>query len=302
MCVIFVVQKDRLNPAQVSEAFSANGSGGGVAWREGDGGEKVVKWRKGLSLEEMHKACATLPIPYIAHFRIPSTGGEGMTLCHPFPVTSEVELELEGETPDYVLFHNGTWVPWKHELKQLLLAKGLKIPHGSWSDTRALALYAYHYGVNILDIMDEKSATLSPTDLQLYASGWSFLEESGIWASNRGWETRIGKPLKPYEKTLDAMNGDLAEGGWGLGGGRSDYYHARGPASIYPKPKPKTEGLKALPPIGGTGENPHPFTLVEVMWWRNHQMITREEFVSLRAGLRSQRSQKKAALGVEKPA
>ena len=284
MCVIFVVQEKRLEPDQVSDAFTANNAGGGVAWRSERVGGKVpvVRWKKGLSLEEMCKACATLPIPYIAHFRIPSTGGEGKTLCHPFPVTPEVELELEGETPNYVLFHNGTWVPWKHELKQLLLAKGVKLPPGSWSDTRALALYTYHFGTNILDIMDEKAATLSPTDLQLYASGWSLLEGSGIWASNKGWESKGSfKPLKPYVKPTDTIDGDYYGGDCGMGGGTSDYYHGQIPASLRPK-----EGVKALPPIGGTGANPHPFTLVEVMGWRNHQMITREEFVVLRAGLK----------------
>ena len=296
MCVIFVMQDKRLEPSQVSDAFAANSAGGGVAWRDMVGNETpVVRWRKGLSLEEMHKACATLPIPYIAHFRIPSTGGDGMTLCHPFPVTPEVEEKLEGETPDYVLFHNGTWVPWKHELKQILLAKGVKLPPGNWSDTRALALYAYHFGVNILDIMDEKAATLSPTDLQLYASGWSFLKESGIWASNRGWETKGSfKSLKPYIKPSDTIDGDHYWGDCGMGGRTSDYYHGQVPASL----RPKGEGLKALPPIGGTGENPHPFTLVEVMGWRNHQMITREEFVTLRAGLKG----KERELGAEKQA
>lgn len=156
-----------------------------MAWRE-DG---FVKWEKGLNLEQMKLKCATLPIPFIAHFRIASCGGKKDALCHPFPIERNVSLATKGQTKGFVLFHNGHWAPWKDRVMEAMRFTPWKVPAGKWSDTRALAWYAAHHGLGALEFIDEKVAILGPNkgDLEIFGTtgstnGWSLVEE--VWASN----------------------------------------------------------------------------------------------------------------------
>lgn len=126
MCVVFVVDKERPSEEMVKQAYETNRSGAGIAWKEQvmKDGEPVMKedgvtpevrvcWMKGLQLEAIQKLCKSAPLPYIAHFRIPTVGGDNPALCHPFPITKKVQLTLNGRTSGSVLFHNGHWHNWK---------------------------------------------------------------------------------------------------------------------------------------------------------------------------------------------
>jgi hypothetical protein len=175
----------------VELAFQKNNHGAGFAWREDDG---KVHWKKGMiELEDCVELCATLPIPYVAHFRLNSIGGIKSTLCHPFPISPGVELDLEGETDGSVLFHNGTWSQWRDFMVNLAMKnEKAKIPVGAWNDTRAMALAAYHLGPGFVEILDEKAIIFGPVgDPELFfgRTGWDVVE--GIWCSNDHFKRTI---------------------------------------------------------------------------------------------------------------
>ena len=180
MCVIAIVSKIRPSERMVEKMWEKNPEGGGVAWREGG----KVKWRKSLDLGEMKEACVELPLPYVAHFRIASTGGVKDELTHPFAVDDfEKSLDLQGETDGRVLFHNGTWTDWKRVLFETAAGWGRPIPEGRWNDTRAMAWVTSLFGKAFLDILDEKAVLFSPTDTPIILGhGWRQVD--GIWCSN----------------------------------------------------------------------------------------------------------------------
>ena len=184
MCVIAVCEEERVSPIQVEQMYNANNAGAGVAWRESG----KVLWKKGLNLEEIQEIIADLPLPFVAHFRIPSCGGSSKMLTHPFPISKDAELVLEGSTTGRVLFHNGHWRDWKEmALKAGLAGKG-KIPAGIWSDSRVMAWMANGMGLGVLTFIDEKVIAFGPYDLEAYGSGWSTIEGGKIWVSNTSWE------------------------------------------------------------------------------------------------------------------
>lgn len=192
MCVIFVIEDARPTADEVAKAFKKNPDGCGVAWRDIEDGEPVVKWKKGLfKVEEMQEFCATLPVPFVAHFRIQSVGGVASALCHPFPIEEDVPLYLEGTTKGNVLFHNGHWSKWKEVLIDAALMGGYMIPPGRWSDSRALAWFTHFVGQGYCDLVDEKIVIFGPEtcDIVPESRGWSwhrnaFLVSNTYWASD----------------------------------------------------------------------------------------------------------------------
>ena len=179
MCVILVVDSKRPSTTLVEKAWARNDHGGGVAWREGD----FVRWEKGLNLDQMREHAKNLPLPYILHFRIASTGGRNDLLCHPFEVCRSANYKLKGKTKSAVLFHNGTWTGWRHNLlDSVIKSRAGKLPSGPWNDTRGLAFMAHMFGPGALEMINEKTIYFSPTELQVYGDGWE--EESDILMSN----------------------------------------------------------------------------------------------------------------------
>lgn len=189
MCVIAVAAKERCSPEMVAKMFQANQHGAGIAWRDKDEkGVGTVAWKKGLDLEEVTELCAQVPLPYVAHFRIPSCGGPSLFLTHPFPIQKDVPLELEGSTKGNVLFHNGHWTAWKTTMLDASIRGNGKLPLGKWSDSRAMAWMAAHYGIGMLEFIDEKAVVFGPIELELFGSGTWGKASEGIWVSNKGWE------------------------------------------------------------------------------------------------------------------
>lgn len=182
MCVIFVVDKERPTSEMVSKAYDVNSKGGGVAWRDKD----TVKWVKGLNEEEMVKFAKKLPIPFMMHFRKDTVGGDSMPMTHPFVVDKHSPITLNGQTNSYVMMHNGTWHQWKERLLEAAVRSNTPIPGGRWSDSRAMAFLASIYGIGALEVIDERSAVLSPTDIQVFGSTW--YRVNGVIVSNKLWE------------------------------------------------------------------------------------------------------------------
>ena len=186
MCVIVFVNEKRPTPEQVELMFNHNSAGAGIAWRNG---KEEVCWEKGLEIEKIKACVAKAPIPFVAHFRIPTCGGRIPELCHPFTIDEQASVELKGKTKGFVLFHNGHWQDWKKEsigLARDIAKLGKKIPAGKWSDTRAMAWMAGVCGLGILEMIDEKAIAFGPDDYELYPGmGWTKMD--GFYVSNDHW-------------------------------------------------------------------------------------------------------------------
>lgn len=198
MCVIAIVEDCvRPNQREVEAMYEQNSHGAGVAWRH----EGRVHWMKGLSLADILELNATLPLPYVMHFRIPSCGGEDKRLNHPFVIDSEAGTDLTGSTDGYVLFHNGHWSSYDREMKDALYRSRLKAPVGPWSDTRVMAFLAGNFGLGILDFIDEKLVAFGPDDIKVYGkeSDWSY-HDGQFLVSNKFWDWRLRTTLSDRVK------------------------------------------------------------------------------------------------------
>ena len=190
MCLIVLAETVRLDEPTVAEMYAANDKGAGIAWRD----KGLVRWRKGLVEGEAIKAALSTELPYVMHFRTPSNGTSTLPgVCHPFPITAQVELDLEGAIKGWTLFHNGFWSNWREKVIDYALKSGKKIPPGSWSDSRGLAWVAYNWGLGALDLIDEKVLVFGPgeDDIELYGNKWANYEVSGgkkVLVSNEHWK------------------------------------------------------------------------------------------------------------------
>lgn len=190
MCLIAIVQDEEHRPSRtmIDKAWNENPHGGGIAWREGEGKNAVVRWKKGLDLIEMQQMIKDLPMPFIPHFRKKSVGEITKTMCHPFEVSLDASLELEGETKGYVFFHNGTWQKWDDFTLDTAMKSGAKLPDGKWSDTRAMAWLSSVLGFGFLEIIGAKGIAFSPTKVKVFeGNGW--FKHEGIWVSNLLFDT-----------------------------------------------------------------------------------------------------------------
>lgn len=168
MCLL-IASNNAFPPIEVmTKAEASNGDGAGIAYIENN----KVNWVKGLTAQDLLEFECKGP-PYIIHFRMASIGGKRKELCHPFPITEKVELNLKGQA-EAVLAHNGHWAGWRDKGIHIL-EKGMSIPSGPWSDTRMMAWLTYHFGLEFLDLLNEKVAVLnSKGNLEIFGDGWYF--------------------------------------------------------------------------------------------------------------------------------
>ena len=199
MCIILVANKKHLSREMIENSFENNPDGCGIAWPTGS----HVHFEKGMmTVDRMLELCDRAPLPHIAHFRIATQGGVRPELCHPFPVTRDVPLILEGDIDGPVLFHNGNWSSWRDNIIDKLGRVDYEghpisnVPNGKWSDTRAMAWMAAHFGKSVLELIDEKAVVLGPNgELDAYGNGWLHAIEKidgepWFWASNSTYERR----------------------------------------------------------------------------------------------------------------
>lgn len=172
MCVLWTCFSKLPSEEDIRDGFFLNSDGAGIAWFTP---KKRVHWIKGLQTpEDLLKALEGKPLPLIIHCRMASAGGKDMRLTHPFPVNAAAKpLTLEGETAS-ALAHNGHWGEWESELKRAvyLSTTGLKLPEGPWSDTRAMAWLAAHFGLGMLDTFPGKLALMHKGEIYLYGNYW----------------------------------------------------------------------------------------------------------------------------------
>lgn len=179
MCVIMLVAEKRPSEEMIEKAWETNDDGGGVAWRS----KGEVIWRKGLNLEGMKTFMRTAPLPYVAHFRIASSGGVREDLTHPFPIDVTAPLELEGRTKGRVLFHNGHWHDWQTKCLEAAVSGNAPIPMGAWSDSRGMAWLCSLYGPGILEFINgQRFVVFGPNDVNVIGSTWTKVDD--VWCSN----------------------------------------------------------------------------------------------------------------------
>ena len=185
MCVILVCPADvRPDRHLLAACHATNPHGAGVAWREA--GE--VRWFKGLELAEVEALVPSLPGEIVIHFRIASVGDVVPALCHPFPVTRLSTTRLTGHARA-VLFHNGTWLDWRHALRWVPVNQ----LSGPLSDTRAAAMLVDRFGPDVLERL--------PGRWVFFERGFTALHGDwhpwrGMWASNLGFESALPKPSR----------------------------------------------------------------------------------------------------------
>jgi len=181
MCVISLVE-DGVYPSKktLKQMESLNSHGGSIAWLNKNG---TKSYKKGIKAKEIHSIINKKLIPQgvetaIIHFRIASIGGIKKKLCHPFEISSKVEMNLEVDnTTKDLLFHNGTWSEYAEELVKFLKKQKtpVNIPRGEYSDSRIMAYLSHklgHKGMAKLVSGWNKVAVLTSKGIIKYGSNW----------------------------------------------------------------------------------------------------------------------------------
>lgn len=250
MCVIALADSVKLPLGMIEDMFEANDKGAGIAWRDKEKGKHVVRFEKGLDLAEIKYLASSAPLPYCAHFRIPTCGPRAdiyAPLCHPFPITAGVELNNRGliSSAEGVLFHNGHYGKWEETLKDLAIRGMRKIPTGKWSDSRVLAFAAFHMGLGILDIIDEKVIVFppEPEEIMIFGTPWHTEEKGAILVSNLGWR---GSSRRAASFNRVQTVGPAAE----------KEEHTR--ANILPLAQGSSQVISDVRPPGGNTNHPSP--------------------------------------------
>lgn len=202
MCVILAADSRRPSTKALELALAANPHGAGIAWLD----EGRVRFYKGASpadVEHVMELAATVPLPYIVHFRIATVGEVCDELCHPFPMGGGSFTRTAGISKRGVLFHNGTWTTWRKSLLDAAAATGTRIGDGPMSDARAMAHLAVMLGPAILGAIEgnQRIALLTPKGIRTFGE-WTTIKD-GLRASNMRWarETRPDPYPEPAEST-----------------------------------------------------------------------------------------------------
>jgi len=196
MCVIYACHSATPNEEELTLGAECNTDGAGIAWIDKfNTKEASVRWIKGLNstakavLDVIEENKITYPL--LIHYRTASIGGKSGDLTHPFPITTKLESSLVGHARR-VLMHNGHINSWKDWFKPITFAApDFEIPHGPWSDSRALAAAVNIKGEGVLEFIIESSRVIV---LDSIASiGWkkvepkSYMRMYGTWLEKEGW-------------------------------------------------------------------------------------------------------------------
>lgn len=191
MCVIICIEDGKYpSKSTLEDAESMNCHGGSIAWLDKQGRKYYQKGIKAKAITKIiNKQLKPKGIKTaIIHFRIASVGNVNKKLCHPFEITSRVDLNLSGErmTTD-LLFHNGTWTEYAEEMLEFLgkHSKPMTIPYGEFSDSRVMAYLAKRMGVKKMAKKVtgwNKIAVLTSDGINRYGTGW--VKHKGNTCSN----------------------------------------------------------------------------------------------------------------------
>lgn len=189
MCVIILNDRsnDDLTYNDLRMAWDTNPHGCG--WMA-QGKDKVI-YKKGLSLYELYHDYLSLRdnpnIGAIAlHFRIATSGGINAHMCHPFPLTNNVERlkATEGET-DVCVMHNGVLFNGTEDLSDTALYIRDNLSRRYNRDKRFYDNFNRRSEFEFEnEIHGNRILFMDAEGYKGFGSGWSEWENKG-WISNR---------------------------------------------------------------------------------------------------------------------
>ena len=187
MCVIAIYRGKREDPENLKQMETDNPDGTGVIYYK----EGIPHYKKGLTMKEVLEINKTMEFPFAFHFRF-VTVGKNKLLTHPYEVSTESPLKMEG-TAETLLMHNGHWGDWNDKLLDNAINSNKDLPNGDWSDSRAMAYLASAVGPNILKMLTGQKIALFRKNgkITLYGAGWENEKEANY--SNRNWEYKVNQ-------------------------------------------------------------------------------------------------------------
>lgn len=202
MCIIIVAETEFPFNKVLQLSELQNGHGGGIAYIK----EGKVYYHKALTAKQIGKFRHTTEGPWLIHFRIGTVGGLNASLTHPFPVSMDTGMELDGSS-EAVIAHNGHYPWWKEELFRAF-EEGDSIPEGPWSDSRAMAWLIGKYGESYIpNFIYQKVAYLDKNGIRRYGSGW--VKHGPLWLSNDPFGKRYAESF-PYAKAQSFRDFNLS--------------------------------------------------------------------------------------------
>jgi len=196
MCVIFSCYNANPPEEDMHNGAESNIDGAGICWIDNFNTKTAqVSWKKGFKSDPKEVLAfikeKNITFPYAIHFRTASIGGKSSELTHPFPITSQLEDDLEGSTRR-VLMHNGHINSWKDWFTRIMFAApDQEIPVGPWSDSRALAAVVNAKGEGVLSFVMESSRVLILDSLPSVGckktDPSSYFRHYGTWIDKKGY-------------------------------------------------------------------------------------------------------------------
>ncbi len=181
MCIILIAEKEKPSLEILEKCEQTNSHGIGIAWLNDN---NLAEYRKNITLEKTYELTQSLELPFCVHMRLASCGGHSELLCHPFEVSKDSPLKLEGEC-EKLLMHNGHVHGWE----KFLAAKGIYLEKDSkepMSDTRAIAMIIAE-NERFLSLLDGNFVLFDGPNHKIKMYG-NFTEENGIHFSNMHWK------------------------------------------------------------------------------------------------------------------
>lgn len=190
MCLIIFGKQDKKPSFNLlKKAWETNGDGAGIGYYK----NKKAHFKKGLNLQETYDFVQKLDAPeYIIHLRLTSFGGNSPLLTHPFIISEDSPLSLEGKA-DRIIFHNGT----VENFDYLLYGAGIFPDEKEIiNDSRAIAMVlSKQKNYNLLYKLrakynPNKFAIIDGTKEKFYAAGDFYQDDDhkGFWFSNTIWK------------------------------------------------------------------------------------------------------------------
>lgn len=191
MCVIAVCgEGKKLTKEIFDKCYDHNDHGAGFAWIANG----KIHFAKGFMEQKLawkvyERLCE---YPHVAHFRLASAGKKCPELTHPFIVSPDSPIKLNGQGDFSVLFHNGTVSDWK-SINWLISVKRGSSPKGEVSDSRVMAMAVAMCGDDNLSLDSGKFVIASPDGFKRFGTtsagkdDWD--EDGGIFFSNSFYKT-----------------------------------------------------------------------------------------------------------------
>lgn len=184
MCCIASCVDEKPTLDQIHRMYDDNSHGASISWINKKG---LAQYKKGLSEDEVFKLVRETPLPFVLHFRQSSFSKdkENKLLNHPFEVTIDSPLRLEGEA-EKLLIHNGTIREYDLMLATANIQVGKDEP---MTDTRAIAMMMAKDNEKLPWRIPGKFVLIDSTrDKGKFRLTGDFTLEGGILYSNLSWK------------------------------------------------------------------------------------------------------------------